>query len=233
MRWQGNSCPPQHRVTSQKALLSRKLFRPCSTVLGWNKPAAESSSGSTVEGEGDPALTAIISAMSPFASQACELSGGRRDMTVFSVECKSKLWQGDGRQEYIQRRGFLILLIIQSQIFLIPGQISIPIPLKASAAFLSLKQLILNKCGRKEYWESLWTENVTSLRGSQENRDGKSVHSDDHSFLILKTCHDTGDSREKRLGPPLQQFEPEDHHKDAYDSVELIDDLLGVFVGLL
>lgn len=45
-------------------------------------------------------------------------------------------------------------------------------------------------------------------------RDWKSLHSNNHAIMITKTCYNTRDSREKRLGPPLEQFEPEDHQNE-------------------
>lgn len=38
--------------------------------------------------------------------------------------------------------------------------------------------------------------------------DGKGLHRNDNAVVILKTCHDTRDSRQKGLGPPFKQLEP-------------------------
>lgn len=42
-------------------------------------------------------------------------------------------------------------------------------------------------------------------------RDWESLHGDNHAIMIPETCYNTRDSWEKRLGPPLEQFEPGDH----------------------
>lgn len=39
-------------------------------------------------------------------------------------------------------------------------------------------------------------------------RNVKGLHGNNDTFLISETCHHSRDSREKRLGPPLKEFEP-------------------------
>lgn len=46
-------------------------------------------------------------------------------------------------------------------------------------------------------------------------RNVKGLHGNNDTFLISETCHHSRDSREKRLGPPLKQFEPEERQNKS------------------
>lgn len=50
-------------------------------------------------------------------------------------------------------------------------------------------------------------------------RDRKGLHCNNYTIMIPKTCYYTRDSWEKRLGPPLQQFEPDDHQNYEREAV--------------
>lgn len=56
-------------------------------------------------------------------------------------------------------------------------------------------------------WLYFLQRTITYLYEMWNLRDVKCFHGNNYSFMIPETCYNAGDSRKKRLGPPLEQFE--------------------------